>query len=390
MRTKLLFGAWSVEVVAVCLGLSIAALMLWQALPDAATPNDYGNATIGALPFVLVAVVEAMKIPLTFAFFYIRNPLVKCILAVGLLAAIAITFESSLNGFERFYTLQVNEIEGLKARQADLKRQAETASVTAGDVTSHIEGVESRRTAELQELATREQDEISAHTERCKAVGTLCRSGPYIAEIRKTYEARRAEANARYNGMKADLLATLPEMVDTSPIQAELARVEAALATAVTESQIYRLAKRVFDYENAADVSEHEATIIAGLWYGSIALIAATTGVILAMAAAVLGLPEKQPGKTARTLRRLLLALRKRARIKVVKVQYRNRTKTVKEPVEVIKEIPVDRVVIKEVPKEIVVPHFIYVPVPEGACETDLAKIQEKALQQAGQLRVVN
>ena len=140
MRTKLLIGAWSVEVVAICLGLSIAALMLWQALPNAATPNDYGNATIGALPFVLVAVVEAMKIPLTFAFFYIRNPLVKCILAVGLLAVIAITFESSLNGFERFYTLQVNEIEGLKARQADLKRQAETAAVTAGDVTSHIEG----------------------------------------------------------------------------------------------------------------------------------------------------------------------------------------------------------------------------------------------------------
>ena len=70
MKTKLIFGAWSVEFIAVSLGLSIAALTLWQALPQTPTPDDYGNAMIGAMPFVLVAVVEAMKIPLTFSFFF--------------------------------------------------------------------------------------------------------------------------------------------------------------------------------------------------------------------------------------------------------------------------------------------------------------------------------
>ncbi len=62
MKTKLIFGAWSVEFIAVCLGLSIAALTLWQALPQTPAPDDYGNAMIGAMPFVLVAVFRSIVI----------------------------------------------------------------------------------------------------------------------------------------------------------------------------------------------------------------------------------------------------------------------------------------------------------------------------------------
>ena len=295
---------------------------------------------------------------------------VKLIIAIGLLAVTGITFESGLNGFERFYTLQVNEIEALKTRQADLSRQIETATASTDDNVSELKELESLRTGELQELAAREQDEIDAHTERCKAVGTQCSSGPYIAEIRKTYEGRRTEANVRYDGLKADLLSTRPKSTDVSPLWTERNAVETALGIAVTKSQVYRLAKRVFGHENAADVSEHEATLIAGIWYGGIALIAATTGVILAMAAAVLGMPPKGPGKTARTFRRLLLVMRRWPRIKVVETRVETIIEIVEKIVEKVTEVPV--------------PHFIYVPVPEVATEAELAEVQKKALERAG------
>jgi hypothetical protein len=82
--------------------------------------------------------------------------------------------------------------------------------------------------------------------------------------------------------------------------------------------------------------------------------------------------------------------MRRRARIRVVETKWRTRTKTVEKPVEVVKEVPVEKIVIKEVPKEIPVNIFIYVPVPEGATEAELAEVQKKVLEKSDHLKLVS
>jgi len=60
-------------------------------------------ATGRCLPFVLVAVVEAAKIPVATALMYAKHFLVRVLFFIGLVLLSTITFENHLNGFERTF-----------------------------------------------------------------------------------------------------------------------------------------------------------------------------------------------------------------------------------------------------------------------------------------------
>ncbi|MBC8495920.1 MAG: hypothetical protein ISR69_05895 [Gammaproteobacteria bacterium] len=113
-----------------------------------------------------------------------------------------------------------------------------------------------------------------------------------------------------------------------------------------------------------SDVTMEDVTKTAFWWYGSLAVLVSIMGVVLAFGAFILMHPnEKYLNKGKRyqlsnTIRRMFVSLRKR--IKEPKIITKTKTKEV--PKEVIKEVPVQKVVLTEVPVEIVKKEVFYEP----------------------------
>jgi len=102
--------AWTVEVLAVLIGLTISIVVAVSAYNSFGTSDDVGLLDSGSailvssLPFLLVAAVEICKIPLTFAFMAVRNIWWRSLFLFFVLFLCAITFETMLNGFERNFS----------------------------------------------------------------------------------------------------------------------------------------------------------------------------------------------------------------------------------------------------------------------------------------------
>jgi len=65
------------------------------------TFGDYSSILVAGLPFLLVAVVEATKIPIATAMRYAKHKSWKIMLFFGVILLSIITFETMINGFER-------------------------------------------------------------------------------------------------------------------------------------------------------------------------------------------------------------------------------------------------------------------------------------------------
>lgn len=109
---KLVRFAWVVEMLAVTIGFMISIIVSFSAYSELSrlNPNrsmnfgDYGNILVAALPFVLVAVVEAAKIPVATAMMYAKHIHWRLLFLIGLTLLATITFETMLNGFERNFS----------------------------------------------------------------------------------------------------------------------------------------------------------------------------------------------------------------------------------------------------------------------------------------------
>ena len=101
--------------------------------------------------------------------------------------------------------------------------------------------------------------------------------------------------------------------------------------------------------------------MVSLVWFGSIAAITAWTGTLLAFASLVLQYgPETRHhpkrGSRSRSVKALFIKSLRSPRIKEIE-------KVVEKPVEVIKEVPVTKVVTQEVPKEVIRKEVIHVPI---------------------------
>jgi len=166
-------------------------------------------------------------------------------------------------------------------------------------------------------------------------------------------------------------------------IRKKILELEETINAAARGNQIYRITQMFFGHDNASQVTKEELKLVAYTWFGSIALIAASVGAILALAGFVLQDPEsyrKKPkplldgfrawlslylgslksrrvGVVRNSLRGMMISIRKfarRPRVKFVEI---------KVPEIVEKHVPgPERIVVKEVPKEIVRKELVYVP----------------------------
>jgi len=109
---KILYVAWSVEILAAIIGLTIAWATAYDAYSRETNP-DQGtliNAIIGALPFLVIAVIEPTKIPLAGGFYKTRILGWKLLILTALMALTLVTFETMFNGLERQLTNVTKEV----------------------------------------------------------------------------------------------------------------------------------------------------------------------------------------------------------------------------------------------------------------------------------------
>lgn len=146
--------AWSVEVVAVLIGLMISLVVSINAAESYATGKEgagflstASNMLVAGLPFLLVAIVELCKIPLTFTFMAVEDIKWRLIFAFFVFFLCLITFETMLNGFERNFSnlnyaidTRKNTIENINAEVGLLEiRKERVQTFTEGELLAEIE-----------------------------------------------------------------------------------------------------------------------------------------------------------------------------------------------------------------------------------------------------------
>jgi hypothetical protein len=156
---------------------------------------------------------------------------------------------------------------------------------------------------------------------------------------------------------------------ELTPLKDKALQLENKVLAAYSSTQIYRIARTVYGVERGQRITEKQLSLVATVWFGSLAGIVSTMGIFLAFGAFILKHPvaefheqEKHKRRNApmrRAFRLMLRALRKR--FKEPKIV--TKIKEVEVPKEVIKEVPVDKVVFRDVPVEVVKKQVIHVPI---------------------------
>ena len=141
--------AWAVEILAALIGLTIALATAYDAFRDIPDPDlgHYINAIIGALPFLVIAVIEPTKIPLAGGFYKTRILSWKILILIALIGLTTVTFETMFNGLERNLTnvtRQVvdseNRIQFLSDRLVEKERELE--EITSKSTTDIVSGIQ--------------------------------------------------------------------------------------------------------------------------------------------------------------------------------------------------------------------------------------------------------
>ena len=180
-----------------------------------------------------------------------------------------------------------------------------------------------------------------------------------LATIAKAFEAQNAnykEQDERVSSASSDIEAA----------QKDLGPLCSTLNEKVIDNQVYRLAMWWAGIDDACKLTAKDLSQMKTLWFGSLALIIAALGTVLAFASFVI----------SRNKPRIIIqevSVEKLVEVEVVKevpIEKIVEVEVVREvlvekpvPVEVIKEVPVDKVVFKEVPVEVVKKELVHIPV---------------------------
>ena len=180
-----------------------------------------------------------------------------------------------------------------------------------------------------------------------------------IDKFREDQEERLKKKGARIDVLNSEL----------SPLKDKALELENKVLAAYSGTQIYRIARTVYGVERGQRITEKQLSLVATVWFGSLAGIVSTMGIFLAFGAFILKHPvaafheeerrNRRNGSIKRAFRLMLRALRKR--FKEPKIV--TKVKEIEVPKEVVKEIPVDKVVFKEIPIEVVKKEVIHTPI---------------------------
>lgn len=153
---KLYIAAWTFEIFAATIGILVAIVTGIQShntfeelnllqnigIDSSLSIHQWSDVVLGFVPFIMVAIAELLKIPMSYLVYINRNLITKTLFSIILLGLTFITFETIFNGFERQFnniTIQVRvPLEKLqsKAKQIDFRKAyiEENESISESDI----------------------------------------------------------------------------------------------------------------------------------------------------------------------------------------------------------------------------------------------------------------
>lgn len=239
----------------------------------------------------------------------------------------------------------------------------------------HFEVTRINKVAELQIDELYDQiDQIDLKlAQNSKYKNEIARIGLKIIQIQEKYNDE-IDTISQYRQEQTKDLENKSKKIDELeskliPLKDEKTVLEIVITDAYELTPIYRYARSIYGLEPGVMITEKQITLVAAIWYGSLALIVSTMGIFLAFGSFIFmysgiefeDLKKKNPGPVKRAFISMMESR---------KNSYDNyRGKIVKEikevPVEkIVKEIvEVDKIVYKEVPKEVIRKEVIHVPI---------------------------
>lgn len=190
-----------------------------------------------------------------------------------------------------------------------------------------------------------------------------------IATVEKGFAAQRAENDIARDEQYALLdgneerISSIDEKLDK--LREERLEIRQLINEKVGDNQVFRMAQWFYGKESAADLERDEVMRIALIWFGSLAALIAFTGIMLALASCVIGDPKirNKDGQTRNTNRPLFKLFNTARRYVTYRRQLDRKPKLKEVQVEIVKEVPVQKVVLTEKPIEIIKKELVHVPV---------------------------
>ncbi len=233
---RLILFAWAVEILAAGVGLLIAGATglsiarEFRLADGGLSPLAMTSVLLGALPFVMVAIVELTKIPLAVGFYHAPRLRWRLVFGAMILFLIFITFETALNGFERNFSNLTRSIQGQLTEVLSLESEAEilAQNILTADSTT-IDAVNSRYdelAGDLEATRRRRIEEIERSISDRMGIAGAGRAVALEAsinnleirfqqmvdelrgvrqEVREDYEAKVADLRADHEGRIADV-----------------------------------------------------------------------------------------------------------------------------------------------------------------------------------------
>jgi hypothetical protein len=120
--------AWTIEIIIACIGATIGFLIMRQSqgyenLDESLLQNMSLDSFMMGMIFIIVAIVEITKIPLSAAVYYSRRTIWTIIFIFALVAVNISTFETIVTGFERINNNRTNDIRKLIIKKTTLEQQ---------------------------------------------------------------------------------------------------------------------------------------------------------------------------------------------------------------------------------------------------------------------------
>ena len=195
----------------------------------------------------------------------------------------------------------------------------------------------------------------------------------YNDEIDRIDSFRRSEGDKLTQ--KSDEIVDLER--ELGPYKDEQLVLGFAIMEAYEQTQIYRIAKSFYGVEDGIMITEEQISFVAKIWFGSLAGIVSCMGIFLAFGAFIFQYAgneyqtKKRSGFVKRALRKTLIARRR----KYNEPKIVTKIKEVEVPVEVIKEVPVDKIVIQEMKVEVPVDKIVVQEVPVEVIKKEVVHV---------------
>lgn len=359
--SPLLLFAWLLEAVGVACGIVNAAYTTFH--------DNFPVTLVGwlpALPLVVLASAELLRIPLAQAFQRKRRRLPRLLALLALLPLCGIALENWTFGIERIVNIRLAEVEprreALRLAEERLRAAYEVQQTHAGAHSTN-RGALQRRIEEgrlqLEELGRQAGAEDRAHADNLREIGSFClkiageclrprsiaEDARYAAE-KKTLDDKKERVMAGVAGAERELQALStggpPQgLAGVAEAQREVEASRKAFAQQASQSQIYRLAGMYYGVPPER-IGDAELTRARGFFSVFGAIVISLLGILAALIHYWPDTPVVESSLDV-ALTKLLRAARgvlARHRRRVVRVER--------------VEVPVEKIVEKIVPEQVI------------------------------------